>query len=56
MIIVTLRRLVIVVGFGLLLLMLLSAQSPNHAGAARLIAVIAFIQMFASLVIGYLAR
>lgn len=46
----------IVVGFGLLLLMLLSAQSPNHAGAARLIAVIAFIQMFASLVIGYLAR
>ena len=46
----------IIAGFGLLLLMLLSIQSPNYSGAARLIAVIAFTQMLTSLGIGYLAR
>ena len=46
----------ILIGFGLLMLMLLSVQSPNYSAAARLIAVIALTQMLASLGLGYVTR
>ncbi len=45
-----------IVVFGLLMLGLLMIQSPNYSGAAKLISVIAFIQMLATLGVGFLNR
>ena len=46
----------IVAGLGVISVVLALNQSPNYSAVARLIAVVGFTQMFASLGIGYLAR